>query len=303
MSPTRRNLVVGVVVLGALGVLAWMILQFAGTAADFFFARGSKVTILADSASGVAEGSSVDYLGVNVGHVLSVRLSDDNRRVVIESQIDEGKQVPKNVRGVIRATSALGGTAAISLETVGQPAGEFLTAGDTIKASGRAGGLIPPEFTNLANDVRERELIRHLDEMVVSIRLQSEKLGKLTESVNELVSDDEMRGDLRETLASINATSKQAKLIADDFKKFSGGLDTMSDQLNDRLEQVGKTLEGFQVIAARTERGEGTLGMLTKDPRLYDSLVDTSRELNLTIRDLKRLVEQWEQEGVTFKLR
>ena len=43
--------------------------------------------------------------------------------------------------------------------------------------------------------------------------------------------------------------------------------------------------------------------MLVNDPKLYQSLVDNSRELNATILDLKRLVEQWEQEGVSFKLK
>ena len=38
------------------------------------------------------------------------------------------------------------------------------------------------------------------------------------------------------------------------------------------------------------------------DPKLYQALVDSSRELNATIVDLKRLVEQWEQEGLHFKL-
>jgi hypothetical protein len=39
------------------------------------------------------------------------------------------------------------------------------------------------------------------------------------------------------------------------------------------------------------------------DPRLYQSLVDTSRELNATVTDLRLLIEQWEQEGVPLKLK
>jgi hypothetical protein len=32
-------------------------------------------------------------------------------------------------------------------------------------------------------------------------------------------------------------------------------------------------------------------------------LLDNSRELNLTIADLRRLVEQWEQEGGSLKMK
>ena len=42
--------------------------------------------------------------------------------------------------------------------------------------------------------------------------------------------------------------------------------------------------------------------MLLNDPALYENLLDVSKEMKLTISDLKRLVEQWEQEGVPFKI-
>ena len=42
---------------------------------------------------------------------------------------------------------------------------------------------------------------------------------------------------------------------------------------------------------------------VVNDPKLYESLVDSAKELNATISDFKRLVEQWEQEGISFKLK
>jgi len=38
------------------------------------------------------------------------------------------------------------------------------------------------------------------------------------------------------------------------------------------------------------------------DPKLYEAMVDTIQELNGTVKDLKRLVQQWEQEGVSLKM-
>jgi hypothetical protein len=38
------------------------------------------------------------------------------------------------------------------------------------------------------------------------------------------------------------------------------------------------------------------------DPKLYQGLVDVTQQLNLTVTDLRRLVQQWEQEGVSLKL-
>ena len=42
---------------------------------------------------------------------------------------------------------------------------------------------------------------------------------------------------------------------------------------------------------------------MVNDPKLYQSLVDSARELNLTIVDLRRLIDQWEQEGASIKLK
>ena len=71
---------------------------------------------------------------------------------------------------------------------------------------------------------------------------------------------------------------------------------------NDRLLQVSKLLTQFQSIAGKIDEGKGTAGKLVNDEKLYENLVNTSRELNLTITDLKLLVKQWTDEGVYIKL-
>jgi phospholipid/cholesterol/gamma-HCH transport system substrate-binding protein len=65
---------------------------------------------------------------------------------------------------------------------------------------------------------------------------------------------------------------------------------------------VSELLQQFQQIAQKINAGQGTAGQLVNDPQLYQSLVATTQELNATIADLKRLVEQWEQEGVSLKV-
>ena len=96
MSPNKRNLMVGIVVLAGIGILAWMILKFANRAATFFLTKGTHVTVIAERADGVSEGSAVYFRGVNVGRVLAVVLAPD-QRVHIAAIIDPDKQVPKDV--------------------------------------------------------------------------------------------------------------------------------------------------------------------------------------------------------------
>ena len=51
-------------------------------------------------------------------------------------------------------------------------------------------------------------------------------------------------------------------------------------------------------MARKIDEGKGTAGALVNDPKLYESLADTAAELNLMVKDMRRLLAQWEQEGI-----
>jgi len=341
MSHNKRNVMVGVVVLAALGVLAWMILKFANQAANFFLTRGTHVVVLAERADGLAEGSAVYYRGVSVGRVLGVGLAQD-QTVRIDIIIDENQRVPADVEGIIRTGNLLSASASVFLEPVKHVAAidpsataptsdpsRLLAEGDVLRATIPSGSPILPEgFNDTLRELQERKLIQHLDETVVTIRDQAVKAGKLMDSVRELTDDQAMRDDLRASIDNVRALTEQANRIAANVEKVShdfddissevkgtvtdvratvarGGkhMDSVAKQLNDRMEQVGEVLERFQAIAASVEGGEGTAGMLVKDAKLYDSLASTAAELNLMVVDLRRLVQQWEEEGLSLNMK
>jgi ABC-type transporter Mla subunit MlaD len=194
--------------------------------------------------------------------------------------------------------------------------------------------LLPPEFADLAKDLkltsqrlRESNIFEHADQAVLEAR-------NLIQSVQQITNDPKMRDNLNRTMANLADASDKATRIATDLEKFSknlegvsndaratinkagnaidkvgstvdatrGHVDELSRQMSDRMTQIAKLLDTFQSVAAKVDAGKGTAGQLVNDPRLYENLVDTTRQLNLTITDLKRLVEQWEQEGIYFKL-
>jgi phospholipid/cholesterol/gamma-HCH transport system substrate-binding protein len=85
-------------------------------------------------------------------------------------------------------------------------------------------------------------------------------------------------------------------------KTANSNIESIGKQLTARLEQISRTLDHFQSIAGKIDTGQGTAGQLVNDPKLYQALVDSAMQLNQTIADLSRLVEQWEQEGMSLKL-
>ncbi|HEV2295065.1 MAG TPA: MlaD family protein [Tepidisphaeraceae bacterium] len=327
MSPYRRNILVGAVVLGALIFLGWMILRFGDQPAKLFADPTMPIYFTAQRADGVAEGSPVLYQGVNVGRVTRVKRSEDGKGVRIEAQVDVAPPLPANVHGVIIAQSLLGAGAVISLQlTEPEPTGK-LAAGATLNARYVGLEMIPPEFASLATELRlsaaqfrESRIIEHLDQQV-------QKAGEVMDSVKSLLDDQQMRADLKTSLANVRSATEQANRIGTNLEKFSTELEkigkdasstvgqakatlTKADeqitdltrQVGQRLTQVAKLLDTFQSISNKLDNGQGTAGQFVNDPKLYESLVATSRELNAMVSDLKRLVEQWEQEGISVKL-
>jgi phospholipid/cholesterol/gamma-HCH transport system substrate-binding protein len=348
MSPNKRNLMVGVVVIGGIVTLAWMVLKFANRAANFFLTKGTHVTVIADRADGVSEGSAVYYRGVNVGRVLDVTLKED-QTVHVGIIIDKDRPVPADVEGVIRTGNLLSASASIFLEPVHLVAEQvdpnanaptskptrMLKEGDVLKATMPTGNaLLPREFNETLREFQERKMLQHVDEAVVTIREQSVKVGQLMDSMREITGDEKMRGDLRKTAANMQEATAKANAIADNLNTFSTDLnglrkqasdtitevqatvgdarktinktgdhvDELSRNINGKIDQIGKVLEQFETVTARMQRGEGTAGKLFTDPRLYESMADAAAELNLMVGDLRRLVQQWEQEGISFKM-
>ncbi len=327
MSPYRRNILVGVVVLGAMIFLGWMVLKFGDQPAKLFADPTMPISFTASRADGVAEGSPILYQGVNVGRVTGVRRSDNGRDVVIDAQVDLAPPLPENVEGAIVAQSLLGAGAGISLELTGaEPTGQ-LVQNASLKARYVGLELLPPEFAGLAAELRQAavqlrdfRVIEHLDQQIL-------KAGQVMDSAKSLLDDKEMRADLKQSLANVRTATETATRIGTNLERLSGEFEkltadargtvgqatttlakadeqitTLTKQVGQRLTQVAQLLDTFQSISGKVDAGEGTAGQLVNDPKLYESLVSTSRELNATITDLKRLVEQWEQEGVSFKL-
>ena len=60
------------------------------------------------------------------------------------------------------------------------------------------------------------------------------------------------------------------------------------------LENLGKVSEGLA-------QGEGTMGMLLRDPKLYDEMVFTIRKLKEAVGDIQALVQKLQEKGLWAK--
>ena len=340
MATYHKNIAVGLTMLVGLILLGTMIMLFGDAPIKLFQGAQIRIRLVADSAEGLSKGSPVNYLGVSVGKVETVELSGEGDGVVILASVDRRHNVPANVEGFIRG-NLIGGTSTLNLELTGPQRQGKLAPNASLKAHLGGSGALPKEFTDLAREIRvlvaqinQNKLADRVAVAVdkVSVAIDSAnktftKVGDAVDELRKLVGDEKLRGDVRDAIANFKAVSENAKVIARNVETFSVKLNKLSgdaerimgevsgtinktgariDQIaaavGQRMDQVAGVLDRMQSIAHKIDKGEGTAGKLVNDPKLYEGLTDTAAELHLTVKDLRRLIQQWEQEGVPFKL-
>jgi ABC-type transporter Mla subunit MlaD len=332
MSSFGRNILIGLSMLLGLALLAGMILQFGDAPAKLFAKEQLRVRVIAPRADGLSPGSGVMYRGVGVGRVTRVSLEGEGaaQHVRIDVSLNKQPSLPRNLVGVIRS-QIIGGTSVILLQPRdGQPPEGTLLEDDPIDAQFVGVDLLPPEFAKLAEDMRllaqqfrESKLVIHLDELLVSARQIVQRADHAVESVQKLVDDPKMREDLRLSIANFRSVTESAQQVAQNLNRLAARattqvsqvsesaqsllagaqkrLDEVARQVGDSLAAASRMLAEMESAARKLHDGKGTASRLLNDASLYEALLDSSRSLNLTIKDLKRVVEQWEQEGIPFK--
>ena len=304
MTPHKRNWIVGLIVLLGLGSTVWMILLFAGRLGSLFAPAGIPITIRADQAAGVSDGSQA-LLPRPAGRPRQLR--PHRRRQHQRRRPGRGCtgnfRLPANVIALIEPQSAFGSAANIGLRLVGTVPVGTLSAGMTLEGSYQGG------ITQITEDLRRQQVIQHLDQTLVSIREQSEHAGQLLASIQHLMGDEKLRQDLQTAVTNVRTASESAERVGTNLEKFTGNLQQVADNTNSTMSEVrvsagklGSVLDHFDSIAAKIDQGKGTAGLLVSDPKLYQGLLDTTKQLNITVSDLQRVIQQWEQEGVTLKL-
>ena len=97
---------------------------------------------------------------------------------------------------------------------------------------------------------------------------------------------------LKETMTNLNAASRTAKALTTDRE---AGLKQTLDSFErsavsmERLTARLDSLRGaLQSVSSKVERGDGTLGKLVNDPKLYEDARASVANLNLLIADIKK---------------
>lgn len=272
--------------------------------------RGYVVYALMSDATGVARHSRVRIAGIPVGTIESVRLEGDQARIDI--RIDDDVPLYEDA-AVTKVSSSLLGEYFLRI-TPGTEGRDQLEDGDRIQVvvEGTSTDDIMRQVSDIAKDVRA--VSQALANTVGSERGEQnlrdtlENLARVTEALNETVREN--RESVRNILVNVEQlTSRGApevERILENVRVSTSEIRTMLaqaptpegqpgevrqivDRVNRASESLERALEDIETVSGRLERGEGTLGRLTKDERLINEVEGIAEGVGEFVGGLSRI--------------
>jgi phospholipid/cholesterol/gamma-HCH transport system substrate-binding protein len=283
----RTEIEVGVTVLVALGILLWGVTWLK----DFQIQRSVKVWhVVFPQTGGLAPNTDVQVNGIKKGSVKSMRLTGDG--VLVDLAIASDVGLTRDTRVTIR-NMGLMGEKVIGVDL--RSTGGAWTQQDTIQGGYEKG--IPEVMGDVALTI---ESVTQLSARLAGLLEVTDKNGDLTGTLKNLrgasaelqATLKETRGTLKSTLENAAATAKTTRALTTDREAQLGkAIDSFSsaaeklDRLSSRLDSLRSTL---QTVANKVDRGEGSLGKLVNDRKLYNDVTATVDSLQALIVDIKK---------------
>ncbi len=144
---------------------------------------------------------------------------------------------------------------------------------------------------------------------------------------NEVLGDPDVKSKVRETVANVHAMSvrgekmmtelegvaSDGRAMMSDARQLVGKVDRSVDNLDARvneatralvesLDKVSTFLDHLNVVATQVRRGEGNLGQLVMDDKLYESLLISVERLSQSLEELRALIKEWREGKVKVGL-
>ena len=281
-----REIQVGITVLVALGVTLWGVTWLK----QLSIANKTRIWhVTFPQTGGLSTSDEVQVNGLRKGTVQSVALIGDH--VAVNLALSSDISLTTDCHVAVRNVGLMGEKViAVDLRDTGTP----YTARDTIPGIYERG--IPEVVAGLSGTV---DAIAELATQLKGLADAMDKNGNLTQTLANLHATSEElkaavvenRVQLRQTLGNLNAASRTAKALTTDreadlrkalesFERSAAAI----ERVTTRLDSLRATM---QSVAGKVDHGDGTLGKMVNDPKLYDEARQAVTELKALIADIK----------------
>jgi len=298
MKGLRTETKVGIFVVLGLIALAYMTIRVEkiGIGAK----KGYTIFADLDSAQGLVRNSLVRIAGVDIGRVSDISLKNGKARVAMN--IKKDIKIRKGAKVYIRTEGLLGEKyieieQGVLKENVG-PDGFIAQGAPPVDID-----QVVSQLSSIATDIKSvtGPLSKALGgkEGEKSVKNIVENIKEVTTDLKNIIKNNENK--INTLITNLDKFSRDLPKISNDAKNMVASLNNISKKIekgegtlgklvNDKrlYDQARETLESLNKIAKKMEKGEGTLGKLMSDRKLYDEAKETFENLNKIAKKIEK---------------
>ena len=306
----QRTLLLGLFVLVALGTLAYFTLFLT----DFnLFKKQSELRVRFSQTNGLREGDSVLVAGMRWGKIKKLEFdptAPNNRRITVLATLKEEIYLRRGFKIKIEDATLLGGKN-LSIDP-GPADGDLVpkeeelfgevglnplaSLGDLVAESQRGVANILEDLSSITQSVREgrgplgkivtdEKLATDLAETMQGAAKTLANLERITRDLAEgrgtagqLLTNRELYDELLGSTKKLQQTLDATVGLVGDFRNGKGALARLFTD-EKMAEDLAATVAGVREVVGRIERGEGTVGMLTRDDAIGRNLGTVAEKL------------------------
>jgi len=320
----RRNIIVGIFVIVAISALVWLISKFGDLPTIVTKIDSFDVFVQFPTAPDVEKDTPVQFCGYQIGRVTKVMAPEIRRdktgleyhQIMVVLSIDKKyRNIPSNVE-IKLMTRGLGSSfIELTVDPSKLPAPPLDPNRPETQFLGE--GFPPLQgSTGMTSEFFPAESQKKLDQLITH-------LVALLDNANDIIGDPNNKENLKQTLANLTEASKHATVtlqqarqtiklaegMIEEFRKVAAtGTKTFqnADAKVEKLvtavigtsEQLTKTISQLRLMVEKVNSGQGSVAKLINDGRLYESLLDTTLQLQVLLAELKSLVDEVKEKGL-----
>ena len=295
-----KEIKVGVIVILAIAGAIWGINYLKGRD---LFSNSNTYYVVYSQINGLANSNTVTINGYKVGQVDKISfLPDNSGRILIALNINSSAFVSKDATAIIASADLLG-TKVVQLQL-----GESKIAAvddDTLAGDLEIGMMAQIEpvqqkmetlmisVDSLVNNLNTALSVQNrvnIDQSFSSLSATLKHLDRISYTLDEMTTTE--NGKIKTTLISVNSMVSNLASNNEKINKIINNMASLSDSLaaanlKSAIDNLNKNMTDFALMLNKVNNGEGSLGKLMNDDKLYTNLNRSSAHLDSLLIDFK----------------
>ena len=277
----------------AIGAILLLIFGYSFLKGTNLLDKNREFFVKYQNVEGLAKAAPVTINGLTVGKVMDISFANQQGGLVVKFSVEKDFDFSKNSVVRIYSTGLIGGKSlAISPE---YDANNLAKSGDTLRGETEDGMLTavtkalgPLEKkvnTTLAtvdtlllsiNAIVDEKTRQNLKEAIENLNNTLNSFSGVSENLNHILANNTDKLD--NTFTNLDKTANNLSKLTDSLAQLETG--KLVTDLQDVVDKMDRIVDGV-------ENGDGSIGKLLKDEKLYENLEGASRQLEQLLQDVK----------------